>query len=379
MGSPDTVVAGELNGTGPSKARITVIFPTYHASNAVAGLVASIGRQRPPVDADAEHWLEVIFIDNASTDDTLEQLDRELDTAKLSFPVRVIRNEQNLGLARSFNRALAAVSTPYVLTCHADCRFTSDDYVARVVDLLDRYPDVAVVSGQSIADTDSGLSRVEKVYLAANLMDIFPEGTKELEPVGFAEGRCDGFRMDVLRKVGFYDTTLRRAGEDQVMSARMRAAGYRVCRAPGLRYYLSVSSDQDSLMKLVRHARLFGSVTPYLLLGNRGTLDGIVGEAAGRNRTLRTTLRALQLAGAVSLAGVAVAAATRRSPVPAVAAVGCTNALKAILFARYVRHLKFQAGDTVALIVLQPLLDIAYASGLLKGLLGLARRGDRAV
>lgn len=379
MQRTDAVPEHTANRTGPSKARITVVFPTFHAPNEVAGLVEGIGRQRPPAGADPEHWLEVVFIDNASSDDTVERLEQKLDEAKLAVPVRVIRNESNLGLARSFNRALAMVTTPYVLTCHADCRFTSDDYVAQVVDLLDRHPDVAVVSGQSIADTDAGLSRVEKVYLAANLMDIFPDGTNELEPVGFAEGRCDGFRMDVLRDVGFYDTTLRRAGEDQVMSARLRAAGYRVCRAPALRYYLSVSSDQDSLLKLVRHAKLFGSVTPYLLLANRGTVNGIVGETAGRNRTLRTTLRALQLAGAVSLGGVAVAMATRRTPVPALAAVAGTNALKAGLFARYVRHLKFEAGDTAALVALQPLLDVAYTTGFVKGLVGLARRGARSV
>ena len=174
----------------------------------------------------------------------------------------MVENERNVGLARSLNRALGLVETDYVLTCHGDCRFGSDDYVARAADLLDRNPDVAVVSGQSIADVDAGLSRVEKVYLAANLMDVFPDGEEELVPVGFAEGRCDGFRMAALESAGFYDTTLRTAGEDQVLASRMRADGYRVCRAPGLRYYLSVSTAQDSLLKLVKHAQLFGRSIP---------------------------------------------------------------------------------------------------------------------
>jgi GT2 family glycosyltransferase len=367
----------DLNsGAGP---RITVVFPIYHAADAVAGLVAGIGRQRPPAGARPEQWVEAVFIDNASTDDTLERLEAELAAASLPFPVRVMRNAENLGLARSFNRALRTVETEYVLTCHADCRFGSDDYVARVVDLLDRHPDVAVVSGQSIADVKGGLSQVEKVYLAANLMDIFPDGASELEPVGFAEGRCDGFRMQVLREAGFYDTTLRRAGEDQVLSARLRAAGHRVCRAPSLRYYLSVSSDQDSLLKLVRHAQLFGRAHPYLLLANRGTLNGIVGATAGRNRTLRMTLRALQLAGAASWLGLAAAVSTRRSPAPAAAAVVGTNLLKAALFLRYVRHLKFDSRDVAALAALQPALDVAYATGLVKGLWQLAGRGERTI
>ena len=364
---------------GTSEALITVVFPVYNAGDAVAGLVAGISRQRPPLGADPVHWVDVIFIDNASTDNTVERLEAELAVANLPFSVRLMRNEENLGLARSFNRALGTVQTEYVLTCHADCRFGSDDYVASAVDLLNRHPDVAVVSGQSVADLDTGLSRVEKVYLAANLMDIFPDGAGELEPVGFAEGRCDGFRMQPLREAGFYDTTLRRAGEDQVLSARLRAAGHRVCRAPALRYYLSVSSDQDSLLKLVRHAQLFGRAHPYILLLNRGASRGAVGATAGRNRTLRTTLRALQLASAVAWVGLAASVVARRLRVPAALALVGTNLLKAVLFLRYVRQLKFETRDVAALTALQPALDVAYATGVLKGLWHVLRPGERTI
>lgn len=358
-------------------ARITVVFPTYRAADAVDELVRGIVAQRPPDGAAAGDWLEVMFIDNASPDDTVPRLEAALAHADPPFPVRVVRNEQNLGLARSFNRALGMVRTDYVLTCHADCRFGSDDYVARAAGLLDANPDVAVVSGQSIADVDSGLSRVEKVYLAANVMDIFPEGGGELVPVGFAEGRCDAFRMDALRATGLYDTTLRRAGEDQIMSARLRANGYRVCKAPGLRYFLSVSSDQDSLLKLVRHAELFGRVTPYLLLANEGTRAGVAGEAAGPNRTRRTTLRALQLAGSLGWLALAGAAVSRRRMAPAAGALMAAGAAKTALFQPYVRHLRFGPGDVAALAALQPALDVAYTAGLASGLLRLARRrGD---
>jgi GT2 family glycosyltransferase len=363
----------------PAPARLTVIFPTYRAADAVDGLVESVRRQRPPDGADPAGWLEVLFIDNDSGDDTVPALERALAADPLPVPVRVVRNERNIGLARSFNRALGMVATDYVVTCHADCRFASDDYLATVIRLLDRNPDVAVVSGQSIADVEGGLSQVEKVYLAANLMDVFPDGDDELVPVGFAEGRCDGFRMEALRTAGFYDTTLVRAGEDQLLSATLRRNGYRVCRAPGLRYHLSVSSDQDSLLKLVRHAQLFGRVTPYLLLANRGTVAGIVGTSAGRNRTLRTTLRSLQLVSAAAWIGVGVAILARRSTVPAAATLVTANLVKAGLFRRYVQDLRFSAGDVAALAALQPALDMAYTWGVTRGMLRLHRRGEGAI
>jgi GT2 family glycosyltransferase len=370
------LMAEGATDTVESQPRITVVVPAHNAADVVGDLVEAIRCQRPITGASP---VEVVFVDDASTDNTLERLRVELADAKLPFLVRVMHNARNLGLAASLNRALQTVETEYVLTCHQDCRFGSADYLANVVILLDRYPDVAALSGQPVADVEGGLSRVEKIYFAANVMDIFPEGTNELEAVGFAEGRCDGFRMQALREAGFYDTALHHAGEDQVLAARMRAAGHRICRASSLRYYLSVSSHQDSLMKLVRHAHLFGRVHPYLILSNKGTLGGVAGTTAGRNRTQRAMLRAAQLAGAASWIGLAVAAATRHSPAPAATALTGTSLVKSALFLRYVRDLKFDLRDVTALAALQPALDLAYAAGLVNGVWQLVRRGERTI
>ena len=96
----------------------------------------------------------------------LPLLEAELAATSLPFPVRVFSNKENLGLSRSLNRALANVETDYVLTSHLDCRFASDHYVARVVDLLDRHPDVGVVSGQPIADVATGGTHLQDVSIA---------------------------------------------------------------------------------------------------------------------------------------------------------------------------------------------------------------------
>ena len=367
------------DGNGAGRARITVVYPLYRAEASVAGLVEALARQRPPAGADPARWVEAIFMDDASGDETVLRLRQELEAARLPMRVRVCENERNLGLARSLNRALAMVETDHVLTCHGDCRFGADDYVSRAAELLDQNPDVGVVSGQSVADVEAGLSRVEKVYMAANLMDVFPDADDGLVPVGFAEGRCDGFRMAALKSAGFYDVSVRTAGEDQILAARMRADGYRVCRAPGLRYHLSVSTSQDSLLKLARHARLFGRVHPYLLLRNRGTAAGAVGDAAGANRTRRSLLRGLQLVGGAAWVWLAAALVTRRPAAPAAAVLAGTALVKAGLFRRYVRELRFDSRDLAELAVVQPALDVSYAAGFLKGLTLLVRRGDRTI
>ncbi|HTI34938.1 MAG TPA: glycosyltransferase [Miltoncostaea sp.] len=370
------------NGNGAHTtdgARITVVYPLWRAAGTVDALVQAVARQRPPEGADPATWMEALFIDDASPDGTTERLREALAATEVPFPVRVLENEHNLGLARNLNRALATVDTDYVLTCHVDCRFGDDDYVARAVRLLDAHPDVGAIAGQSTADPEAGLSRAEKVYMAANLMDVFPPDDEDLLPVGFAEGRCDAFRMAGLEAAGFYDTTLRTAGEDQILASRLRAAGYRVCQAPQLRYHLSVSSSQDSLRKLVRHARLFGRMHPYLLFVNRGTMAGAAGGVAGGNRTRRSVLRGLQLAGGGAWAWLAGALLLRRSRIAAATAVLGIQAGKALLFRRYVRELRFDRGDRVALTAIQPALDASYAAGFIKGLAMLTRRDGRTI
>jgi GT2 family glycosyltransferase len=349
--------------------KITVIFPLYRAAPAVPELVASLARQRHPDGLPQSDWLEAIFIDNASPDNTVEVLRQTLNGATtLDADIRVIENSENVGLARSFNRALGLTTTDFVLTCHADCQFGSDTYVAEMLGLLSQTPDAAAITGQPTASTDA--SRVEKVYLTANLMDLFPPDTETgLTSIGFAEGRCDGFRMEALRAVGFYDTSLRRAGEDQVMAARLRNAGYSLYQAPHLHYVLSVSSDQDSLTKLIHHARLFGRVYPYVL-SQKGTVSGVASVGAGSNRHRRAALRALQLASGGATIGALIA---RRRRTRWLLGLGSLGVARAALFRPYVRHLRMEPGDITALTLLQPPLDAAFYLGLAEGFVALGK------
>ncbi len=202
----------------------------------------------------------------------------------------------------------------------------------------------------------------------ANLMDIFPAETgDELVPVGFAEGRCDAFRLEAVSAAGYYDTSHHSAGEDQILSARMRAAGYEVYQAPGLRYLLSVSDEQDTVGKLVRHTELFGEKHPILVL--RGAASaGAVGGAAGRNRRARSLLRLSHLVAVAAWLFLPSALYLGASPLVAALPLVAVAVLKAWLFARHLAAVRFSSGELLRFVVLQPVLDFAYAWGFARGL-----------
>jgi hypothetical protein len=163
-----------------------------------------------------------------------------------------------------------------------------------------------------------------------------------------------------------------------VLAAKLRECGYEVYQAPRLAYHLSVSAEQDSVGKILRHQRLFGRTTPYIVLKVPGSRDGLVGRSAGVNRNRRALLRATQLAAS---AVYALAALSLLAGWPGWAwgsALVLVAAARGTLFARHARAVRFSAGEWLAFVLLQPLLDLAYTAGILEGCLGLARGGRSA-
>jgi glycosyltransferase involved in cell wall biosynthesis len=355
---------------------VTAVLLLYNAERTVPTLVRALARQQRVGMAQHE-WLEAVFVDDCSRDGTLEVLERCLEEQGRPRHWRVVRHERNLGLAATLNESLAGVTAPFALTCHCDCEFGSEDYVTRMTELIAARPDAGAITGKPTVVTDPALPFAERVNIVANLMDVLPaDTTNTLEPVGFAEGRCDVFRVEALRQVGFYDTTLRTCGEDQVLAARLRDTGYEVYLAPQLTYRLSVSDEQDSVLKLVQHQRLFGRVHPYIMLRIRRASRGVAGARAGRNRQSRLLLRVHQL-GSSGLLGAAIVSVARGHFGLAAGFLAGILAVKALLFRRHLACIPFSASEILAFAALQPVLDGSYAWGFVQGLLRIlaARRG----
>ena len=356
--------------------QITVIFLLYNAEKTVRRLVTGILAQKHPEIEKQSDWLEVLFVNDASRDRTREFLEQALDEAGRPAHFRVEHHPENLGLARSLNSAFNQTRTPFVLTCHCDCFFGTPEYVAQMLLHLERRPTLAALTGQPFVGDTRSIAFAEKVNLISNLMDLFPSGSAQPEsalvPVGFAEGRCDAFRIAALKKVGMYSTRLRTAGEDQLLAAALRRAGFDVMQAPGLRYELSVSDSQDTVLKLMRHQQLFGNVHPFILFGAKDTFRGVAGEVAGANRRKRLYLRALQLLSAASYVLLAALAFANHSLLLPTCAILLLHVAKWLIFSQHLRKVHLSPGEWVAFWFCQPLLDIAYAWGLTQGLVRFA-------
>jgi glycosyltransferase involved in cell wall biosynthesis len=81
----------------PGKERISVAMCTYNGEQFLAQQLASIARQSRPPD-------ELVVCDDRSTDRTVAMI-REF-AASVRYPVRVLENEHNLGVAANFEQAI---------------------------------------------------------------------------------------------------------------------------------------------------------------------------------------------------------------------------------------------------------------------------------
>jgi GT2 family glycosyltransferase len=357
----------------PGRPLVTVVFLLYRSPGVVADLADSLARQSHPGFARQADWLEALFMDDGSGDGTAEAVERALAAAGSPDHWGLAANPRNLGLAGTLNRAFSLARAPYVLTCHLDCRFGSDGYVASLLALIESRPRAAAITGKPAIAPGAELPFAEKLNVIANLMDVLPDnGAEELVPVGFAEGRCDVFRVEAVRSVGFYDTHLRVSGEDQVLAARLRRAGWEIWQAPRVVYHLSVSGEQDSVAKIVRHQRLFGRTDPYILFAVPGSHDGLVGGRAGANRRRRAMLRASQVvaSGCYPLALVALATGGNTVAALLVAAVLLP---RIVLYRPHAAAVGLTFVDALRLALVQPWLDLAFTEGLLEGFWHLAR------
>jgi len=106
-----------MTGGGPviARALVDVVIVNFNAGQLLRFAMESL------TDSQANSFRlgQVIIVDNASTDGSIDHLDRS------SLPVRLIRNESNLGFAAACNQGAATCMSKYLLFLNPDVRLSA--------------------------------------------------------------------------------------------------------------------------------------------------------------------------------------------------------------------------------------------------------------
>ena len=153
----------------------------------------------------------VIFVDNASDDETCAAITTEIPNAK------ILLNKTNKGFGAANNLALNQVKTPYALLLNPDC-VTTETEIARLLLAASTYSNAAIIAPHLIRKDDS--VEVSYRWPHANWISRGPQAEGPC-CVGFACGAALLLNMEVMRDIGFFDETFFLYYEDEDLCQRV--------------------------------------------------------------------------------------------------------------------------------------------------------------
>jgi glycosyltransferase involved in cell wall biosynthesis len=222
----------------------SVVMPAFNAAATIEDQLAALARQ------DGVGPLEIIVVDNGSTDGTAETVARWRE----SMPnLRLLRAVERPGPSYARNQGIDAADSDLILLCDAD------DIVDRhwAKTLLGRADDAAIVGGRAIwVDHEDHFVQDDELFIPR--LGFLP---------GFGAGNALLHR-DVWRRVGRFDEDLLTA-EDLELAWRVQLAGHDVIRDDdAVVRYRQRASNRGVFIQGYRHGR--GSVQIFTKYKNRG-------------------------------------------------------------------------------------------------------------
>lgn len=190
--------------------------------------------------------VEVLVVDNASNDGSAELVQTGFPSAKL------VPAGRNLGFAKANNLAFASAHGDYLLMLNTDTEVQGDALV-RLVDFLDRHPDVGIVSGRLVYPDlrDQGVARTFPTPMNALfgrrslLTRLFPNNRYSRQyllsrrhsaatpfEADWVSGACLLFRRRLLEQLGGLDERFWMYWEDADFCYRAKQGGWRVFCVP---------------------------------------------------------------------------------------------------------------------------------------------------
>jgi GT2 family glycosyltransferase len=240
---------------------LSIIIVNYNVRQLLEGCLRSVLKATTNIDA------EVIIVDNASTDNSIDHL-------KPLFPsFRFMPNEINEGFARANNKALSVCKGEYVLFLNPDT-LIPEDCLEKCLAFFHTHADAGAIGvrmvngiGQYLKESKRGfpspsasfwkLTGVTKMFPRSRLLAAYYMGNLDENRSHKVEVLSGAFMMvkkEVLDKTGGFDERFFMYAEDIDLSYRILKAGYQ-------NYYYAdttiIHFKGSSTKKDVRNVRQF--------------------------------------------------------------------------------------------------------------------------
>ena len=220
---------------------------------------------------------ELLIVDNASTDGSLEMIENE-------FPqVRVISNNNNLGIAKANNQALQFCSGEYILLVTPATKCAKDS-LEKMCAFMDDHQSAGGLSvrllspqGRFIAESIHGLDNIWAAFFkligfAKHLVKtrLYDKARKDwveefqITEIDIIHGECMFLRRSAMSEVGLFDERFVRYGYDIDLSYRLRLAGFKNFYFPKT-YFFKYEDQQILKFSWTRVKYFYGAMLIFAL------------------------------------------------------------------------------------------------------------------
>jgi glycosyltransferase involved in cell wall biosynthesis len=215
-----------------SKHLVSVVIPCLNASGTIERLVDSLRAQQLPADVE----LEIVVVDNGSTDGTVELMHR--------LPVRVIE-ESKCGPAAARNAGVREAYGDIIVFLDADMRASHNRLIAEHLRTIDGHADAGISGGAITHDPEqkSILAFAENATGLYNWHDRLP--ARELT---FQSAGNQAFRRALFDELGPWEESLLYL-EDFEWSQRVVMSGRKIYFNPAAGAYITGRESFSAIMR----------------------------------------------------------------------------------------------------------------------------------
>ncbi|MEM3566200.1 MAG: glycosyltransferase [Candidatus Bathyarchaeia archaeon] len=194
------------------KVKVTIGVCVRDGAQSLPQAIESIIRQDYP-----HKFLEVIFVDDGSQDETLDILKKY--ATKMDMQVRIFHHEWK-GLGPSRNVVVDNATGDYIVWVDADM-ILPEDHVSRQVEFMEKNPKAGIAKARYRLSCNGNL--VALLEDITCIIDDFKIKHHNLKLPGTGGSI---YRTNVIRQVGGFDNNLTGVGEDQDAAYRIKESGW---------------------------------------------------------------------------------------------------------------------------------------------------------